>query len=565
MSLTATLQVGKTALASTQAAIQTVGTNISGASDPNYTRQVAHIGSAPGKRIEPGIFLGTGVQLQGIERQIDNALMQRLRGGIADGQGAQDTAAWLEQVEAVFNELGDEDLSTQMSTFFNAWGTLAGRPTDVGTRQTVIEEGRNLAHTLNELDRQLNDVLEQNADRLGSFVTAADSLASRIADLNSQISQAEAGAGASANSLRDQRDALLSELAGHVNIHTIEQSDGAVNVYVGSEPLVQGQTSNGLILARNVDARGTVHYDARLKTNNATLAVRSGHIGGSAEARRTIEETRDALDALTAGLVFELNQIHAAGQGMAGIDDATGATIVADPAVALDSDGAGLDFPPRNGSFVVHLRDKSDGHLTSTLIDVALDGSASGASLSTLAADLDAVDGITATVVGGRLRLRSDSPGQEITFSQDSSGALASLGINTFFTGDRAGNIGVSARLDDPRNLAVAGNNNAADNATAKAIASLQERPLDGLGGATLTQTYGAMIFRVSSATSSARDRAESAESVRQTLETQRQSLSGVSLDEEAVKLMRYQRSYQGAARLIAAVDEMMQTVLQLV
>ena len=52
---------------------------------------------------------------------------------------------------------------------------------------------------------------------------------------------------------------------------------------------------------------------------------------------------------------------------------------------------------------------------------------------------------------------------------------------------------------------------------------------------------------------------------MKETLAAQREALSGVSLDEEAVNLMRQQRAFQGAARLVAAVDEMMQTVLNLV
>ena len=66
-------------------------------------------------------------------------------------------------------------------------------------------------------------------------------------------------------------------------------------------------------------------------------------------------------------------------------------------------------------------------------------------------------------------------------------------------------------------------------------------------------------------AASGAKTEAEAAAAVKETLEAQREALSGVSLDEEAVNLMRQQRAFQGAARLVAAVDELMQTVLNLV
>ena len=49
------------------------------------------------------------------------------------------------------------------------------------------------------------------------------------------------------------------------------------------------------------------------------------------------------------------------------------------------------------------------------------------------------------------------------------------------------------------------------------------------------------------------------------TLLAQRESLSGVSLDEEAVNLIKEQRAFQGAARIISAVDELMKTILNMI
>jgi len=52
---------------------------------------------------------------------------------------------------------------------------------------------------------------------------------------------------------------------------------------------------------------------------------------------------------------------------------------------------------------------------------------------------------------------------------------------------------------------------------------------------------------------------------VRESLDAQRQSLSGVSIDEESINLLNFQRQYQGAARFISVVDEMTQTLLSIV
>jgi len=73
------------------------------------------------------------------------------------------------------------------------------------------------------------------------------------------------------------------------------------------------------------------------------------------------------------------------------------------------------------------------------------------------------------------------------------------------------------------------------------------------------------MVNGVGVATSTAKTEAEAAGVVKETLESQREALSGVSLDEEAVNLMRQQRAFQGAARVVAVVDELMKTILGMV
>ena len=88
---------------------------------------------------------------------------------------------------------------------------------------------------------------------------------------------------------------------------------------------------------------------------------------------------------------------------------------------------------------------------------------------------------------------------------------------------------------------------------------------MSSLNGTSLKDSYQSMVNQVGVATSTAKTESEATRVVRETLESQREALSGVSLDEEAVNLMRQQRAFQGAARLVAAVDEMMRTILGMV
>lgn len=565
MSLYGTLQVGKSALAATQAAIQTHGNNVANAGDPNHTRQVARVSSTPGHNIGGGNIIGTGVTLAGVDRQIDDSLVRRLNATIGEGAAADETLRWLEQVELAFNELGDADLSTAMSGFFNKWGELASNPADQTLRRDALAAGEEVSKRFNALSSRLAGLRHEIGGRVGTYADQADSLASGIANLNVQIMKTEGGGTlGSANALRDRRDALIGELASMVNLHAIEQDDGAINLYAGSAPIVLAGTSRGVGLDQTTDPQtGRTNY-APVFDDGAPVPARAGKLGGALSAWSKVDETLNRIDAMAAAMKFEVNKIHASGQGMRGHDSVTSELSVSDSTAALDS--LDWDFPPKNGSFEIHLRDKASGQFASTLINVPLDGTAGGTSLDDLAASINAVTGVSASVVSGKLKVSSDSAAQEVTFARDTSDVLATLGIGGFFTGNGAADLTVSADLTaNPLKLAAATDDTPGGSGNAAKLGALSEAKLTVLGGLTLADGYEGVVFDVATTIRSARTESDAAGAIAETLEAQRQAVSGVSLDEEAVKLLQYQRSYQGAARLIAAVDEMMQTLLQLV
>src|SRR3954451_11317405 len=228
MSLIGALNIGKSTLAITQAQIQTTGNNIANAGNADYTRQTARTAANRDQQLRPGTFVGTGMNLTEIQRQIDDALEARLRGSTSDQQAADVTQQWLSRVEATFNELSDQDLSTQLSTFFNSWSDLANKPQDVGLRQIVVQNGQGVASFMQHLRGQISDLQTDANSRLKSVSTDANNLAQQAADLNQQILNAEGGAGG-ANGLRDQRDAVLKQLSELINIKTVQQDNGIVD------------------------------------------------------------------------------------------------------------------------------------------------------------------------------------------------------------------------------------------------------------------------------------------------------------------------------------------------
>lgn len=132
-----------------------------------------------------------------------------------------------------------------------------------------------------------------------------------------------------------------------------------------------------------------------------------------------------------------------------------------------------------------------------------------------------------------------------------------------FFSGSGAANLTVN--LSDPRGLAAAVGANPADNRNALALLDVREASQAGLAGANLTDFYAGLQAGVGTAARSARDEATLASSVKTSLEGQRNSVSGVSLEEEFTDLIRFQRGFQAAAQLISVSDRLLQDLIGLV
>ncbi|NJL32280.1 MAG: hypothetical protein HC898_12050 [Phycisphaerales bacterium] len=126
MGLGGALNIGRTALLSYQTAIEVTGNNLANVGSKGYHRQVVTMSPVPDQEIMSGVFVGRGVQLESIRRQVDNALEARLRNGLANEAGANQKASILAQIETIHNELSDKDLSTKLGEFsmrFPIWRT----------------------------------------------------------------------------------------------------------------------------------------------------------------------------------------------------------------------------------------------------------------------------------------------------------------------------------------------------------------------------------------------------------------------------------------------------------
>jgi flagellar hook-associated protein 1 len=180
---------------------------------------------------------------------------------------------------------------------------------------------------------------------------------------------------------------------------------------------------------------------------------------------------------------------------------------------------------------------------------------------------LTVADGVVARFSAGAI---SDTAGDEfrvdLVGNPDGADVLPALGLLGFFTGATSDTIAIDPSVDGkPSAIALALGPDAGDNGAAVRLAALASQSLPNLGDTSLGEFHAAIVTGLGQDVQSADQLATVQQSVFDGLVRERESVSGVSLDEELVNLIQFQRSFQSAARYISVQNDVSQELLNLI
>ena len=565
MSLFGTIQNAGNALSAAQIGLQVTGNNISNANTPGYIRERLVLTPSPTQRYG-NLLLGTGVRVHSIVQQIDRFLEEQFRSASSDVASGEIQENTYTQLEGLISELGDNDLSTSLSKFFNSIHDILNQPGSSGVRNIAVLQGQQLAADIRRLNSKAEEIHQSLNQQVVDQADTINSLVKEIADLNVQIAEAEGGdtSPSEAVGLRDRRGVALGELAGIIDIRTTEQPSGSVSVYSKGDYLVFDGIYREVQTVETA-TNGLFATDIHVIETDAPVGTTSGKLAGLFQARDNIVGSFiQQLNTVAGALIQGFNQLYSSGQGTVGYSSITGGVGVADSSVPLDQ--AGLGATPVNGSFSLIVKNSLTGETHTTTISVDLNGLDEDTSLTTLTAQLDAIDGITASVTSkGKLQLSADDPNLTFSFASDSSGVLAALGVNGFFSGSNAQDIEIDATLKaDPRRFAASLGGVGEDTQNAVRLANFLHTPLSFQNGSTLAQLYDKLVSDTAQGSASTRSATEGFRTFKNTLEGQHFAVSGVNLDEEAIRMISYQRAFQASAKIITTVNDMIETLLNM-
>lgn len=321
------LNVGTSALLSLQQAITTTGHNIANVNTEGYSRQRVNFDTLT-PQLSGGSYIGSGVATDSIERIFDQFLNSEVQSRNSAQSGSQ---AYYDLASRVDSLLADPDvgLSNTLEGFFSALQDVSNNPGSLPERQVLLGEAQVLADSFHYLDSNFRSIGNELNARIETSVSDINSLASSIAELNEQVVRATAASGgAPPNDLLDSRDQLITELSGKINVTTVAQTDGAINVMVGNgQALVIGFSAQQLQTFDNpYDGTQTLVGIAGLSGSITDLGrfLDGGELGAALDFReQVLDPAINQLGLVAMGLTATFNDQHQLGldlNGQAGGD-----------------------------------------------------------------------------------------------------------------------------------------------------------------------------------------------------------------------------------------------------
>ncbi len=549
------LNTAKLGLQSQQLAIEVTGQNIANVQTEGYSRQEVTFEATNPRRFGLG-QIGTGVRVAGIERSHDKFLLSQI---LAEGDALgrfQVRKDVFDQLEILLSESSGRSLNQTLSQFFAGVQDVSSNPTGLPERSSLIAEAKNLAAVFNNLGESLFQIQQNLNSTISVEVAQINSLAQEIAALNKAI-HANEPTTFSANDLRDKRDQKLKELSGLIDLNFVDEQDGQISLTLDDgTPLVLQSTAFTLATSINGNNKSfldIVVLDAAGNSTNITSSISGGKLKGYLDMRDTeVEGLRDKLDRLAAGFIQEFNNIHQQGFG---IDGSTGNNFfsVLPTTVETNINNTGsATLTAANGDPSNISIDKFEITITgsnSFSLENLTTGASAGTFTFTSGTTFNLANGFAVTITG------TPAAGDKFKLSVSESAGR---------------NFSVASGVLSNSNKIAAGLNSSTDGSNALALVDLQSRlvfssvTLDSAGSGTFTfdEFYSSIVSTVGIDSFSSQTTYSQQEGILLQLNTRRESISGVSIDEEMINMIKFQQAYNAAARLIGVVDELLDTVI---
>jgi flagellar hook-associated protein 1 FlgK len=558
MSLLSLLSVGTRGLMASQIAMDVAGQNISNADVEGYSRKRVNL--SPDYRYDSTYGqAGMGVEVVNIERMRNTFIDEQIRLQNQEVGYFDEINQALENVENIFTEPSDTGIQTYIDQFFDSWQNLSNNPSDLSARTMVKTNGEILNDAFHNVANQLQNLRSTRNIEIEDRLEKVNEIAKEIYNLNMEISAVEIG-NQNANDSRDKRDKMLKDLSKIIDINTTENELGQITITTAGSILVSPVNYQRLESTTTSFrmSDGTTMMQVGVLFSNSKLPYypKGGEIKGLIEIRdKVVPGYQQLLDTLAISLVEKVNNLHSTGFNLSGI--------------------SGISF------FDENITGASDISLSASILsDVQNIAAASGgevrpADANTLAANTHP----SGTAIqlfrdpASPTPVRAQNLVRGTVFVND---GTISLAEGTDFHIDYInGTIQMLHNGYNTSNLTVdfqyrtGGFRGPGDNSNSVAIASLRSNltmkpDVIGNNTSTFTEYYSSMIGKLGFEKNEANSNLETRNFLVSQYEAHQDSIAGVSIDEEMANIIKFQHTYQAAARIITTANSMLDTLINM-
>lgn len=496
------LNIALKGLYASQSSIYTVDHNISNTDTAGYSRQVTkQQASTPLKVNSTTGMIGTGVDTTSVTRIRDQFLDNRYWLENSNYGEWNVKSSSLSELESIIDETSEDGLGGVLTEFVSSLEELCKNPESSEIRTTVVQNASSLCLYLNNSANTLTDLQSDYNSSVRIKVNELNSIAKQIRDLNEQIYTAELD-GSIANDLRDQRSLLIDELSGLADISVNEVNAGTLAN--GQEDIRLQITINGQTLVNHYQVNELECYEINDGSDNDGMyGIRWLKTGD--EAKIEGGEIKAYLDL---------------------------------------RDGTGVSGEYKGIPYYMNMLDTFAQTLSKAFNEgISSDGTKHCSGFA------DGYD------------LNGDTGTRFFTYDGISSEAFVSDGAD--YSKITAASISVASEAEEDPDMVAAASAAGESGNGENASILLKIFSDDGVFEEGMPEDFiNTIVSNMGVCANFASRMMDNHETILNAIDTNRTSVSGVSLDEETTNLIKYQQTYNAAAKMITVIDELLDVTI---
>ena len=526
--------------------------------------------------------IGQGVETKGIEQIRSTYLDQQYRNLNTGYTSSSTSSETLKYLEGLFDELDDNSsLSISINSFFSALNTFSSDTSSDSNRTNVQQQAKSMTESFRNVYEEMQSLRKNQNDNIKTTAQTINSLSQQIASINDLIARSEQTVG-TATDLNDERNLLLDKLSGYVNItYSPNAANGSmVDVKIGGQTLVNGKTSNqlsvnslsdlgGQIAQLNKDianAGGVATVIAAKQAAIATIVTQMQSFSTATITTQANTANADRIDVLYNGVSLVTDQTVASAETVAGGNVSTLADLSRNN---LTVAGGTKPLSIEKGTI-------TGGQLYSNMIMVtSTDAGNPGIPfymdqlnnlVRSMAQSINDIHQTGYTYPDGSTASKNDVIFFAVTPKLDGFGnPIVSGGYTQYdYSKLTAGAFDISnAIVKSIYNIAGSSSSVNLSSPTPdtgnNVIALKLSKDLDNNG---YYDKLNSIVDNLAITSKTAGNVTDTKESLLKSVDTQRHSISAVSLDEETTNLIIFQQAYNAATRVITTLDDMLNRMI---